>query len=155
MPKTAPRIESKSYIAPQLCEAAGIKPTTLRTWRARGLIKVAKDHDREWTRYSETDALRICALAHMVRSGVELNVAASILEDLELDERFYDGAPLYMVVTMATALPKHSGAAGLFFLTREVPQSLLSPDDPDDAVALIVDVAKIFRNARNALNGAS
>lgn len=64
------------FFAPDLCRLGGIKPTTLRTWRSRGLIAVDKDHDREWTRYDRSTALRVLVLAALVQAGLEPKVAA-------------------------------------------------------------------------------
>lgn len=79
------------YVAPQVAKAAGIVPTTLRTWRARGLLTVAKDHEREWTKFTEAEVLLACVMAQLVKSGIELNLASQIGSGL-LREGIFDRA---------------------------------------------------------------
>ena len=72
----------KTYNPEQMCALAGVRASTLRTWRKRGLVKVQKEHAGAWTLYTEADARWVCGLAALARFGIEGESAACILERL-------------------------------------------------------------------------
>ena len=152
MTKTEP--ERQTYTASQVCKAAGIELSTLRTWRnKRKLIVVEKGSEQEWTRYTEIDALRICGLATLGRFGIDLEIAAYMFRDyaLQLDDRLYDGDPLFL--SMSFRVDESGKTRIATDLSRSIyPDDLFAPD-LSNSVAVIVDVAKIFRSAMKALRG--
>jgi hypothetical protein len=147
----------KTFVASELCAAAGIKPATLRTWRARwrdlGFLSIDKDHDREWTRYSEADALRVMLLAALVRNGIEPSVGVSVIlnkkehEFLGVWERLRAGKPQFVTVSMLDPDPR----GGLFVFSGTPPVIRADDTDDTDAVTIVIDLGKIYRNAQHAL----
>lgn len=145
-------MRERTYTTTRVCAAAGIKAAMLRTWCARGLVIVAKEEEKEWTRYSELEALRVCVLASLRRSGVDLQVAAEAIENIDMgDKRLRDGKPIYLVVSMVDADLSGRGRTGMLAeFTRAVDRELFS-DDPSDAVAIVVNMAKLIARALTSL----
>lgn len=104
--------DARKYIAPQVCSAARINPTTLRTWRSRGFISIEKDHEREWTKFSETDALMICVLADLVRTGVELKIAAQIARGFQSGDLLNDDFAIVFDIGVNIDKPRVPAGAG-------------------------------------------
>jgi len=154
--------DATTYTAKRVCKAAGIELGTLRAWRrARGdlpavvVVENEKDEAMSWTRYTLGDALRICVLAGLVHAGVDLRVAAELVEALQTESRRFKvpvkavegDLPYYLIVsTMTEKMPRTK-------LGWSVPDVLLS-NDPEDAVAMVIDIAKICRGALQALREA-
>ncbi len=141
----------QTYTAARVCAAAGIKLTTLRTWRARGLIVVSKKSEQDWTRYSEIHALQVCVLAALGRYGFDLEIGAFMFRDLDLqlDDRLYDGKPLYLTMSMSERFAEggKQEVRAATDLSRSIYVDDLLEGDPNNAVAIVVDLAKIFRRA--------
>lgn len=81
--------EEKHFTSGAICKVAGIGATTLNTWRARKILEFPKNNSLEWTRYSEADAMTICLLSHLIRSGLETKIAAQIATGFR-EEKFFD-----------------------------------------------------------------
>jgi hypothetical protein len=99
--------EEKHFTAGAICKAADVTPTTLNTWRARRLVEFPKNNSLEWTRYSVADAMVICLVAHMVRSGLGTKLAAQVATGLR-EENFLErnfAVVFDVIVDPATLLP--------------------------------------------------
>ena len=148
----------RTFVAPRVCLAAEIKPSTLRTWRKRGFVVVEKEHERGWTLYSAGDLLRICVLARLVRAGVDLGLASRIvigLSDAGELKRALDGKASFVTVSKIEVNvddpKKPSGPAFevQWSATRRFP--LEESADSTDSVGLVIDVAKILRRVKRVL----
>ncbi len=158
-------VTNRTYTAPVLCLAAGINPSTLRSWRSRGLIQIEKEHERSWTLYTANEALRVCALAQLTKAGVAPVLAAALIEGLA-QEGVFDGVlsgdeTFSFVILSNIALnvddPKKPQGPGYEVRwgrsTRELFREVSNSSGKDDVVWQVVDVAKIWKNARTILDG--
>lgn len=146
----------KTYVASELCAAAGIKPNTLRTWRARwrdqGFLAVDKEHAREWTHYTESDALQVIMLAALIRNGIEPGVAVVVIVEYADDfspavwRSLRAGEPKFVTLSMLDPDPR----AALVVVSGSPPVLSASEFD-DDAVTIVIDLAKLYRRAKRAL----
>lgn len=141
----------ETYTASAVCEAAGIKTTTLRAWRSRGIVNVAKDAEADWTRYSDADLMRVCVLAELGRSGMDLALAAPIVEGLDFErpaDRVSDPLLLAATIGRGGATVKTGGNV------RWSRSRRVEIEESSDLVTIVVDVAKILERARAALGSA-
>ena len=156
-------MSDRPYTAKQVCRAAQIAPTTLRTWRSRGLDVGSKAAEQDWTRYSVADVVRVAVVADLGARGVDLPAAAKAVANLGVSLSVQ--APLFLLVWLdpCEAVPDEPKSTS----RRENLPSLASSgartdlvskwcvnmasDLPGDGVALVVDVAKVCARVRALL----
>jgi hypothetical protein len=159
----------KPFTAEDVCRAARIKRSTLNTWRIREdrddpsqgvVLHVKKKGKKEWTRYSEADALRVCLLAQLIRSGIDLALASRITSGLfdDLPKNVALDAPPYVVVSkISRNVDDPKKLLGFAFQVlwhksrMRVIRSAETRSDDTDSVAYVIDLPKIFQQARAAL----
>lgn len=163
MQRTRPRAagNERRYTIGAVCAAAGIKSTTLNTWRARGELVIEKESALGWTRYDDQDALRVCLLAGLLRKGFEFRLAVAVTDglheegllapvlkgepwfvavfgvDQNIDDRRRPDGPAYELRC----------APSLARLVRHVAKSSAR----EDWAWQFIDLAKMWRNAERVL----
>jgi DNA-binding transcriptional MerR regulator len=69
--------------AGDISDATGVPADTIRVWRHRGILP--RKRGRGWTKYTMLDALRIAALAELVRRGMTSRAAARVVSRFQLE----------------------------------------------------------------------
>lgn len=124
------------------------------------MLEIEKEEEMGWTRYSEGDALRICVLARLVSAGIDLRLAGRVVQgltDYKVFKELAAGA-LYVTVSGIREVTNSRGDSfGFAFQqvwhpTRNRPAKFKSDDE---SVAIVVDVARIYRAAQQALKAAT
>ena len=152
--------EEETYTAAAVCRAARVNLATLRSWRARGIFRVEQDRGEGWTRYTESDALRVCVLAALARSGVDLTLAAQIVQGLiefRVLKAAIDPKQRYVTISRVAFVDEPRGPRGWSYELRWAPRPSVPLDtkDESDAVGFSFDLGKLNRTAHAALKGAS
>lgn len=155
---------ARTFTVGAVCEAAGIKTTTLNTWRARKAVEIAKASKLGWTRYSEVDALHVALLAALVRQGVDFRLAAAItngLREFKQLARVVDGQSLFVAalnVDLNIDDPRRpDGPTHSTFYDPSLARVLKATKKAtakDRSVWVVVDVSKIWRGALSSLDRA-
>lgn len=152
---------ARTYPAAAVCDAAGIEQATLRNWRKRGLVRIENEKTsaqaKERTRYTEIDALKVCLLAAFSRCGFDLELVQAAFDSYTkpLGDRLYDyEKPLFlsMSFTERSVAGRRKTVMACDLSRTLYEHDLFSVTEPTNTVAIVIDLAKIFRNALDTLN---